>query len=304
MIWAIAVHGGAGTWDEAHHERAHAGVSAAAQQGGTLLAQGGSALDAVTAAVAVLEDDPLFNAGTGSVLNRDGEVEMDAAVMTGHDLRFGAVAAIRRVRNPVLVARQVIERSGHALLVGEGAVRFAREHGFGDYDPITAEALSAFQRARADLALGTVGAVALDGEGRLAAATSTGGTLLKLPGRVGDTPLPGAGTYATRDAAVSATGKGELVMRVLAAKSICDIGAAGVPVQHAVNRVLTAMRDTVGADAGFIAIGRDGSIGIEHGTPHMAAAWWTSEQSTIVAMMQRRESPLQQSWSPSPPGRG
>jgi beta-aspartyl-peptidase (threonine type) len=279
-------------------------VSAAAKQGGTLLTQGGSALDAVTVAVAVLEDDPLFNAGTGSVLNRDGEVEMDAAVMTGHDLRFGAVAAIRRVRNPVLVARQVMERSGHALLVGEGAVRFAREHGFGDCDPITAEALSAFQRARADLALGTVGAVALDGEGWLAAATSTGGTLLKLPGRVGDTPLPGAGTYATRDAAVSATGKGELVMRVLAAKSICDLGAAGVPMQHAVNRVLTAMRDTVGADAGFIAIGRGGSIGIEHGTPHMAAAWWTSEQSTIVAMMQRRESPLQQSWSPSPPGGG
>lgn len=292
MIWAIAVHGGAGNWDQAHHERARAGVSAAVRRGGTLLAQGGSALDAVTAAVAVLEDDPLFNAGTGSVLNRDGEVEMDAAVMSGHDLGFGAVAAIRRVRNPVLVARLVMERSGHALLVGEGAVRFAREHGFGDYDPVTAEALSAFQRARADLALGTVGAVALDGTGRLAAATSTGGTLLKLPGRVGDTPLPGAGTYATRDAAVSATGKGELVMRVLAAKSICDVAAAGVTVEDAVNRTMSDMRNTVGADAGFIAIGRDGSIGIEHGTPHMAAAWWTSERA-IVAIMQRTQSALQ-----------
>jgi len=292
LIWAIAVHGGAGNWDQAHHERARAGVSAAVRRGGTLLAQGGSALDAVTAAVAVLEDDPLFNAGTGSVLNRDGEVEMDAAVMSGHDLGFGAVAAIRRVRNPVLVARLVMERSGHALLVGEGAVRFAREHGFGDYDPVTAEALSAFQRARADLALGTVGAVALDGTGRLAAATSTGGTLLKLPGRVGDTPLPGAGTYATRDAAVSATGKGELVMRVLAAKSICDVAAAGVTVEDAVNRTMSDMRNTVGADAGFIAIGRDGSIGIEHGTPHMAAAWWTSERA-IVAIMQRTQSALQ-----------
>jgi L-asparaginase / beta-aspartyl-peptidase len=286
-MWAIAVHGGAGNWPVPQHERARVGVSAAARQGGTSLAQGQSALDAVTAAVAVLEDDPLFNAGTGSVLNRDGEVEMDAAVMTGNDLRFGAVAAIRRVRNPVFVARQVMERSAHALLVGEGAVRFAREHGFGDYDPVTAQARVAWKRARADLGLGTVGAVALDGEGRLAAATSTGGTLLKLPGRVGDTPLPGAGTYAIGHAAVSASGKGELVMRVLAARSVCDAIAAGVPVSDAVNRVLTAMRDTVGADAGFIAIGRDGSIGIEHATPHMAAAWWSSEQSAVVSMMQR-----------------
>jgi beta-aspartyl-peptidase (threonine type) len=212
---------------------------------------------------------------------------MDASVMTGHDLGFGAVAAIRRVRNPVLVARRVMERSEHALLVAQGAVRFAREHGFGDYDPITAEARAAFQRARADLRLGTAGAVALDGEGRLAAATSTGGTLLKLPGRIGDTPLPGAGTYATPYAAVSATGKGELTMRVLAAKSICDLVSTGVPVQEALNRVLEAMRDTVGGDAGFISVGRDGSIGIDHGTRNMATAWWTSEHGAIVASMQR-----------------
>ena len=288
MTWAIAVHGGAGDWDEALHEQARAGVHTAAERGGALLAQGSSALDAVTVAVAVLEDDPLFNAGTGSVLNRDGEVEMDASVMRGHDLGFGAVAAVRRVRNPVLVARRVMELSGHAFLVAQGAVRFARAQGFGDYDPITAEARAAFQRARAELRLGTVGAVALDGEGRLAAATSTGGTLLKLPGRVGDTPLPGAGTYATRDAAVSATGKGELTMRVLAAKSICDLVSAGVPVQEALNRVLEEMRDMVGGDAGFISVGRDGSIGIDHGTRHMATAWWTSEQGAIVASMQRR----------------
>jgi beta-aspartyl-peptidase (threonine type) len=132
-----------------------------------------------------------------------------------------------------------------------------------------------------------VGAVALDSEGRLAAATSTGGTLLKLPGRVGDTPLPGAGTYATSDAAVSASGRGELMMRVLAAKSVCDLAAGWLPMQDAVNRVLAHMRDTVGADAGFIALGRDGSIGFAHGTRHMAAAWWTSEQSAIAAMMQK-----------------
>lgn len=287
MTWAIAVHGGAGDWDEGRHAQACTGVHGAANRGGNLLAQGSPALDAVTAAVAALEDDPVFNAGTGSVLNREGEVEMDASVMTGHDLGFGAVAAIRRVRNPVLVARLVMERSGHALLVGEGAVRFAREHGCGDYDPITADARGAWLRARALQGLGTVGAVALDREGRLAAATSTGGTLLKLPGRVGDTPLPGAGTYATHDAAVSATGKGELMMRVLAAKTICDLTGGGVLVQDAVNRVLVAMRDTVGADAGFIAVGRNGSIGVGHGTRDMAAAWWTSEQTEIVAIMQR-----------------
>jgi L-asparaginase / beta-aspartyl-peptidase len=287
LTWAIAVHGGAGDWEEVRHAQARAGVHGAANHGGSLLAQGSSALDAVTAAVAALEDDPLFNAGTGSVLNRDGEVEMDASVMTGHDLGFGAVAAIKRVRNPVQVARLVMERSGHALLVAEGAVRFAREHGCLDYDPTTADARAAWLRARALLGLGTVGAVALDCDGRLAAATSTGGTLLKLPGRVGDAPLPGAGTYATRDAAVSATGKGELMMRVLAAKTVCDLAAGGVLVQDAVNRVLAAMRDTVGADAGFIAVGRNGSIGVGHGTRDMAAAWWTSEQTAIIATMQR-----------------
>jgi len=285
LKWAIAVHGGAGDWNELVHDKARAGVSAAAAQGGMILAEGGGALDAVTAAVKVLEDDPLFNAGTGSVLNRDGEVEMDAAVMTGHDLGFGAVAAIRRVRNPVLVARRVMENSGHALLVSQGAVRFARTQGFGDYDPVTAEARLAFQRLQGDARLGTVGAVAVDSAGRLAVATSTGGTLMKLPGRVGDTPLPGAGTYATREAAVSATGKGELTMRVLAAKSICDLVAAGVSLQEAQSQVLESMQRTVGADAGFIGVGRDGSIGIRHGTRHMATAWWTSEHDGIESSM-------------------
>ena len=149
-MWAIAVHGGAGNWEEAQHAGARAGVRAAAKRAGLLLAQGAAALDAVTAAVTALEDDPVFNAGTGSVLNRSGEAEMDAAVMTGHDLAFGGVAAIRRVRNPVLVARQVMERSGHALLAGEGAIQFARAGGFADYDPVTAEARGAWERARAE----------------------------------------------------------------------------------------------------------------------------------------------------------
>jgi beta-aspartyl-peptidase (threonine type) len=285
MTWAIAVHGGAGTWDEGKHERAVAGVRAAAARGSAVLTEGGSALDAVCACVVTLEDDPLFNAGTGSVLNRDGDAEMDASVATGHDLGFGAVAAIRRVSNPVLVARRVLERSGHVLLAGDGALRFARAQGFDDYDPITAQARAEWQRARADARLGTVGAVALDVDGRLAAATSTGGTLLKLPGRVGDAPLPGAGTYATPHAAVSATGKGELMMRVLAARSICDFVESGLAAQDAVNRLLALMRDKVGADAGFIAIGRDGSIGVAHGTPYMVHAWATGSRPEISARM-------------------
>ena len=250
-----------------------------------MLTEGGSALDAVCACVVMLEDDPLFNAGTGSVLNRDGDAEMDASVATGHDLGFGAVAAIRRVRNPVLVARRVLERSDHVLLAGDGALQFARGQGFDDYDPVTAQARAEWQSARADARLGTVGAVALDVGGRLAAATSTGGTLLKLPGRVGDAPLPGAGTYATAHAAVSATGKGELMMRVLAARSICDFVESGLDAQDAVNRLLAAMREKVGADVGFIAIGRDGSIGLAHGTPHMVHAWATGSRPEILAHM-------------------
>jgi L-asparaginase / beta-aspartyl-peptidase len=285
MRWAIAIHGGAGEWEAGRHSLALAGVRSAAQHGSDVLDRGGAALDAVCAAVVALEDDPLFNAGTGCVLNLDGEAEMDAAVATGHDVRFGAVAALRRVRNPVLVARRVMEQSPHVLLGGEGALRFARAQGFDDYDPVTAAARVAWERARADGQLGTVGAVALDTHGRVAAATSTGGTLLKLPGRIGDAPLPGAGTYAAPSAAVSATGKGELMMRVLAAKGICDLIGNGLTSQESVDRMLAAMRETVGEQAGFIAVAADGSIGIAHGTAHMAHAYGSSAGRGIVTAM-------------------
>ena len=285
MSWAVVVHGGAGEWDPVRHDAALAGTRAAADLGASHLQRGRSALDAAVAAVVALEDDPLFNAGTGSVLNRNGDVEMDAGVATGHDLGFGAVGAIRRVRNPILIARKVLELSGHVLLAGDGALQFAREQGFDDYDPATAQARAEWQRARQSARLGTVGAVALDSEGHLAAATSTGGTLLKLPGRVGDAPLPGAGTYATAHAAVSATGRGELIMRMLAAKSICDFVENGESVQDAVVRILAAMRASVGADAGFIAISRDGSVAFAHGTAFMVHAWATSSRPEVMAAM-------------------
>ena len=280
--WAVAVHGGAGVWRTQDEGRACAGLEAAVAQARAEFDRGGSALDAVVAAVVQLEDDELFNAGTGAVLNRDGEAELDAAVMSGEDLRCGGVAALRGVRNPVLVARRVMEATSHVLLAGEGARRFAREQGFDvAYDPITPRARDAWvarsQASAAHLppspAGDTVGAVALDRSGRLAAATSTGGTILKLPGRVGDSPIPGAGNYASTWAACSATGRGELMMRLLAAKTLCDRVQAGAAPQSAADSLLAQMREGLGADAGFILLSSSGEFGFVHGTPAMPHAW-------------------------------
>ncbi len=280
MMWSLVLHGGAGDWRPERLPAALSGLRIAAERGRSCLERGGSALDAVCEAVASLEDDPIFNAGTGSVLNRDGEVEMDASVMNGADLSFGAVAAIARVRNPVLVARCVMECSGHVLLAGAGALRFAREHGFEDYDPVAAIARTDFARGEPS-SPGTVGAVALDVQGHLAAATSTGGTAGKLPGRVGDSPLPGAGTFAGEAAAISATGKGEHVMRVLATKDIHDLIGAGASVQHALQQVLREMRSGVGSEVGFIAVTHQGDIGICHDTPAMVHAWCRASDREI-----------------------
>ncbi len=280
--WAVAVHGGAGVWRDQDEGRICTGVAAAVAGARAVLDGGGSALDAVVAAVLQLEDDELFNAGTGAALNRDGDAELDAAVMSGKDLRCGGVAALRGVRNPVLVARRVMEASPHVLLAGEGARRFAQEQGFDvEYDPVTARAREVWvARSKAGLTLeppspagDTVGAVALDRNGHLAAATSTGGTILKLPGRVGDSPIPGAGNYASAWAACSATGRGELMMRLLAAKALCDRVQAGAAPQPAADSLLVLMRESVGADAGFILLSASGEIGMVHGTPAMPHAW-------------------------------
>jgi beta-aspartyl-peptidase (threonine type) len=273
MQWAILVHGGAGDWHPQDEAAAVAGVTTAVRSAATRLAAGDSALDAAVAAVVTLEDDPLFNAGTGAALNRDGDVEMDASVMRGHDLRCGAVAGLRRVRNPVLVARCVMEHTPHVMLAGEGALRFARAEGFADYDPLTQRARDAWLRKRTKSA-GTVGAVALDRHGHLVAATSTGGVTLKLPGRVGDSPIPGAGNYAHAAAACSATGHGELMMRIVAAKDLCDRVARGEYPQAATEALLREMAAGVGAEAGFIVLTRTGELGVAHGTASMPHAWW------------------------------
>jgi beta-aspartyl-peptidase (threonine type) len=283
--WAIVVHGGCGRWEAKDTVRALAGVRAATAAGRRVLAAGGSALDAVCAAVVVLEDDPLFNAGTGSVLNRDGDAEMDAAVMTGDGLRCGGVAAIRRVRNPVLVARKVMETTPHVLLAGAGATSFARRHGFGVYDPVTRESLRRFRLRRAIASPGTVGAVALDAVGRFAAGTSTGGVALKLPGRVGDSPIPGAGNYATPRAAASATGTGELMMRTLATKSVCDLVAAGRTPARAAAEAIHALPAHAGQSGAVIALGLRGRIGIAMRGGVMPHAWCIEGVARITARL-------------------
>ncbi|TAK43359.1 MAG: hypothetical protein EPO27_15195 [Betaproteobacteria bacterium] len=285
---AIAVHGGAGRWDEAERDAAVAGVRGAAAAGWQVLETGGTSLDAVTAAVMVLEDDPLFNAGTGSVLNAEGDAELDAGIMAGDVLTAGGVACIRRVRNPVLVARRVMEATDCVLLAGAEAERFARDQGFADHDPVTERRRARWRAARARqagerLVPGTVGAVALDRGGRLAAATSTGGRELKRPGRIGDSPVPGAGNYATAQAAVSATGWGEFMLRMATAKAIATRIESGEPPASAAASVLAEMARSFGAPIGVICLDARGAVGIVHGTEGMPHAWRTGDDDDFNA---------------------
>lgn len=303
--FAIVTHGGAGRWNLEEAPVLLAGMEAATRAGIKVLSAGGSALDAVVAAVAALEDDPPFNAGTGSALNLAGEVEMDAAVMAGDGLRCGSVGALRGVRNPILVARKVMEQTDHVLLAGEGAQRFAREMGFADHDCATPkrvadyrEKLAKLRQGQSDnfprlrdllakhppLSPGTVGAVARDAAGGLAAATSTGGITLKLPGRIGDSAIPGAGNYASPTAAASATGHGETILRHLATKALCDLVGSGRGVQEAAEKVLGMMQGEE-REAGVIAVDFEGGIGISHNTPYMPHAFFIKGQDGIVARM-------------------
>src|SRR5262245_40130627 len=289
--YAIAVHGGCGRWEKADAGRALDGVRAALQNGRRILDAGGSALDAACAAVVALEDDPLFNAGTGSVLNRDGDAEMDASVMAGASLSCGGVAAIRRVKNPVLVARKVMEQTPHVLLAGSGALEFARQLGFADHDPITparrVRHRSAARAAGVPIG-GTVGAVARDAAGQFAAATSTGGVTLKLPGRVGDSPIPGAGNYATPHAAASATGHGELLLRMLATKSVCDLIAAGKTARSAAHTIVSALPTADDQSAGVIVIDSASRIGVAVRGGVMPHAWFVQGDARVGARLQPR----------------
>jgi beta-aspartyl-peptidase (threonine type) len=280
VSFTLCVHGGAGEWGAERHAAARAGCERAAAAGVAVLAGGGTALDAVEVAVRLLEDDPEFNAGRGSALTRDGTVEVDAAIMTG-ELSVGAVAAVPGVLHPVTLARRVLEANEHVMLVGTGALAFAREHGIGPepegalVTPRAQAWLAEWRRARASASAsgGTVGAVARDAAGRVAAATSTGGRTGKRPGRVGDCPIIGAGTFADgRGGACSATGHGEAILRVALAHDVVARLEAGVPADEAAQASIARFRERTSGDAGVIVVDREGRAGIAHHSENMAFA--------------------------------
>ena len=294
-MFAIAIHGGAGTLSRAEtspeQERAYLqGLEAALDAGQSLLERGGSSLDAVTAAVVSLEDNPLFNAGRGAVLNRDGVAELDASVMDGRTLAAGAVSGLQHVKNPIELARLVMDKSPHVMLVGAGAEEFARTQGVelvpNEYfrTPARQKQLERILRGAISKenelqAFGTVGAVALDLEGNLAAATSTGGMTGKRWGRVGDSPIIGAGTYANNEScAVSATGWGEYFIRTVVAHDICaQKEYLKIPLAQAVDNVLNGKMKKLGGDGGVIAIDRQGEVVLEFNSEGMFRGLATSQ---------------------------
>jgi beta-aspartyl-peptidase (threonine type) len=274
MNWKLMIHGGSGAMRPAtvspdQEERARAGLGAALDAGGALLSAGGSALDAVEAAARILEEDPCFNAGRGSVLAASGEVELDAAIMDGNGRHAGAVAGLRTTRAPVSAARAAMAHSPHVMLTYDGADLFAREHGLEQIANdwfITPErqrqldeVMAAGGKFDSDIKYGTIGAVAVDQAGHVAAATSTGGLTAKRWGRIGDSPLIGAGTYADdRAAAVSATGLGETFIRAAAAHELCArLRLGGEGLQQALDAVLADIV-ALGGNGGLIAVAPSG----------------------------------------------
>ena len=297
----LVIHGGAGTIlkknmtpeKEKEHELA---LEQALLQGYNVLSKGGSALDAVEKAVRVLEDNPLFNAGRGSVFTNEGKNELDASIMDGTTLAAGAVAGVTNIKNPISAARVVMEKSGHVMMVGNGAEKFAALQGLEIVDPkyfFTEDRWKSFLRVRStdpdsveldhgnktsyvlpvnhDSKFGTVGAVALDRYGNLAAATSTGGMTNKKYGRVGDAPIIGAGTYADNTTcAVSCTGWGEYFIRLVMAKSVCDMMAyKKISLEEAAFEMIRKKLPELGGDGGLIAVDKDGNITMPFNTEGM-----------------------------------
>lgn len=274
----ILVHGGAGRIPDDVLEAYAAGVNVAAETGWRVLEDGGSALDAVEAAVASMEDAEAFNAGRGGVLRQDGRVQLDALIMDGSTLAAGAVAAMETVRNPISVARLVMERSTEVLYVGEGAERFARAHGIpalANEDLMTERERQRFasRAATSDPGHDTVGAVALDSAGNLTAGTSTGGAAFKPVGRVGDSAIIGSGGYADNElAAVSCTGEGEAFMRLVLAKWTADRVGSGLTPQDAADAAMEQLDSRLGANGGLIVLDRTGRWGVAFNAPRMAWA--------------------------------
>jgi beta-aspartyl-peptidase (threonine type) len=308
MTLALVVHGGAGATAPERFAAARAGCHAAVRAGWQVLAAGGSALDAVQVAVMTLEDDPHFNAGTGAVLTTDGRARLDAGMMDGRTLEIGAVAGVERIKNPILLARHVLH-SPHVLLAGEGAERFAVGAGLSLSDPadlvtpaqyarwrqgyragddVTPDpGSSAAAREPAEVSLsgapstdddeaqhGTVGAVAVDGTGRVVAAASTGGIAAKHPGRIGDTPLPGCGFYAEeRLGGASSTGHGEDFIRLLLAKRAVDLLGTGLGAQEAAQAAIDLLDTRLGGSGGLILLDAQGRVGCARNTTAMSYAY-------------------------------
>jgi beta-aspartyl-peptidase (threonine type) len=319
---AIAIHGGAGTILRgnlsAEKEAAiKSALISAVQAGHEVLKNGGASLDAVTAAINVLEDSPHFNAAKGAVLNEDGEVELDASLMRGSDRNAGAVAGVHGVRNPINLARAVMEHSPHVLLAGKGAETFARQHNIAFEDsayfktPFRTEQWQRLKKERAaqaavgqdiqtplagpdaypDRWFSTVGAVALDQHGHVAAGTSTGGTALKRWGRIGDSPIVGAGTYAQDGyCAVSATGHGEYFIRAAVTHDICArVRYEQVDIGTAAEQVVMKELVTMGGDGGVIALGADGQIAMPFNTAGMYRAAIHPDGSMEVGIYRKGE---------------
>ncbi len=302
MPLALVVHGGAWNVPDGDVRDHRAGIAEVLEAGWELLGRGDSALDVVEAVVRLLEADPTFNAGYGAHLNRDRNVELDASIMTGSHLEAGAVAAVQRVRHPISLARKVMDESPHVLLAGRGAQKFAKERGVplcrqrdllvgkelerflrireGDTDLVTRE----FDAEPLQVEFSTVGAVALDAGGRVAAGTSTGGTQNKVAGRVGDSAVIGAGTYADDTAgAVSATGWGEGILRVSLAKAAVDRMASGATPGRAGRAALATLKRVRGK-AGLILVDRHGGAAAVFNTPRMARGVATEKKGLLVGV--------------------
>lgn len=299
----IIVHGGAWAIPDAWKESSVSGVKKAAQKGYECLLKGGTAVDTVEAAVRILEDDPTFDAGHGSVLTEELTVEVDAMIMDGQTLESGAVAAVTGVANPVSLARHVMEDTPHSLLVGNGALKYAKKIDF----PILSDPLALIsEESRLQLegnknfkeavlsgyntetcntgtvvnpGHDTVGAVAMDSSGQLACATSTGGISLKMPGRVGDSPLIGCGGYANEEGAVSTTGHGESIMKTLLAREVVCNMEGGYPPDFACTKALEKMFEQVGGQGGAIAINKHGKVGRGFTTKRMP--WATITEGVL-----------------------
>ncbi|WP_242104667.1 isoaspartyl peptidase/L-asparaginase [Lysobacter sp. M2-1] len=307
---ALVIHGGAGVIErdalsDADEAAIRADLDQALDAGNAILAKGGSALDAVTAAVVVLEESPRFNAGKGAVFNAQGRHELDASIMEGHTRRAGAIASVRTVRNPIRLARKVMEQSPHVMLIEDGAEAFADgfkdiervENGWFDTDNRREqlEQAQAREKAEADAGtpaedlrgkyFGTVGAVALDAQGHIAVATSTGGMTNKKWGRVGDSPIIGAGTYADANCGVSGTGWGEYFIRASVAHDICArVAYKGDTLQQAADEVVMKVVPELGGDGGVIALDKDGNIAMPFNTSGMYRGWVKKDGSRGTAV--------------------